>query len=218
MGIPAPWTLRGNGAIVVLKPRHSDLRHDGAIPEDIRTTLKSPLSVLMVVNYTESNAGPYQELLFIPGTCEFSGKRLGTISNIYVTTQTSVDNGRANWGIPKQLCEFTQTQPEAGHVRTIASVDGVPFFDMQTSSIGPRLPVNTAWIPAFFKTLGQRMGGREFVYSPQAKGRSRLARVHKLQTMGHHFPHLSSADVLAAFEITDFEMVFPIPKIRDLAH
>ncbi|MCQ8896176.1 acetoacetate decarboxylase family protein [Limnobacter humi] len=214
--LPAPWTLRGNGVIVVIKPRHGDLRHDQAIPDDIRSTLKSPLSVLMFVNYTESNAGPYQELLFIPGTCDFSGKRLATISNIYVSTQSSVDHGRSNWGIPKQRCEFTQTQPEQGHVRTIASIDGVPFFDLQTSSLGPRLPINTAWVPSFLKTLGQRMNGRQFVYSPQARGRSRLARIHKLQSMDNHFPHLSSADVVTALEITDFEMVFPVPDIRDV--
>lgn len=83
-----------------MRSKAEKLIADKRIPLEIRDTLKTPLSVLMFVDYTHSNAGPYKELLYIPGTAQFSeklgGKRLPTISNIVVSSASSVKNGRLN--------------------------------------------------------------------------------------------------------------------------
>jgi acetoacetate decarboxylase len=60
----------------------------------------------MLVDYEQSPVGPYQELLFIPGRFQFGRRRYYMVTQIYVSTQVSVENGQENWGIPKQLAQF----------------------------------------------------------------------------------------------------------------
>lgn len=213
---PAPWKLRGNGLVVLTRAPLSQLKGDTAIPQPIRETLKAPLNILMLVNYTESDCGPYKELLFIPGTARIGERRLPTISNIFVSTENSVVNGRLNWGIPKYRCNFEwnpATQGSGAEVSIRASQDGSPFFELAYDSSGLKLPVNTAWMPRLLKTLGQSWEGRQFIFSPSAKGRAKRATIRHLNVAAGAFPQISAQHVVAAFEITDFNMEFPVPQI-----
>jgi hypothetical protein len=63
------------------------------------------------------------------------------------------------------------------------------------------------------KTLGQHWQGKEFVYSPSAKGQARFASVHVLQNLGNAFPDMNINDVVTALEITQFQMTFPVAHI-----
>jgi hypothetical protein len=215
--VPAPWTLNGKGLIVVLRSKAEKLHADARIPLDIRDTLKTPVSVLMYVDYTHSNAGPYKELLYIPGTALFSeklgNKRLLTISNIVVSSASSVKNGRINWGIPKNLCNFDVAQGPEGIQEISLHHEGVPQFELAYRAKGFTFPINTGLVPGFMKTLGQRWGGKEFMYSPSAKGKARFAKVHVLQNLGNAFPDLDLNDVVTALEITQFQMTFPVAHV-----
>ncbi|WP_138518003.1 hypothetical protein [Limnobacter alexandrii] len=215
--VPAPWTLTGKGLIVVMRSKAERLMADTRIPLDIRDTLKTPLSVLMYVDYTHSNAGPYKELLYIPGTAQFSeklgGKRLPTISNIVVSSASSVKNGRINWGIPKNLCSFDVAQGPENIQEISLHQNGVPQFELAFRGKGFSFPINTGLVPTFMKTLGQHWQGKEFLYSPSAKGKARFASVHVLQNLGDAFPDIDINDVVTALEITQFQMTFPVAHI-----
>lgn len=54
-----------------------------------------------------SGVGPYRELLFIPGAFHINGRYTFSIPKIYVSTETSVNSGIKNWGIPKEVADFT---------------------------------------------------------------------------------------------------------------
>ncbi len=153
--MPAPWTLTGKGLIVVMRSKAEKLMADARIPLDIRDSLKCPVSVLMYVDYTHSNAGPYKELLYIPGTAQFSeklgSKRLLTISNIVVSSASSVKNGRINWGIPKNLCNFDVAQGPESLQEISLHQDGVPQFDLAYRGKGFSFPINTGLVPGFMK-------------------------------------------------------------------
>ena len=211
--VPAPWTLHGKGLIVVMRSKAEKLRADLRIPATVRDTLKTPLSVLMYVDYTHSNAGPYKELLYIPGTAQFTGQRRPTISNIVVSSASSVKNGRINWGIPKNLCEFEVAQGPEGVQEISLNQNNLPQFELAYSSRGFQFPIHTSLVPGFMKTLGQHWQGKEFVYSPSAKGKARFAKVHLLKNLGDAFPDLDIADVVTALEITRFEMTFPVAQV-----
>ncbi|KAL4759391.1 uncharacterized protein BDW70DRAFT_80695 [Aspergillus foveolatus] len=66
------------------------------------------LKAVMIVRYEETDVGPYDELIFIPGRAANpkTGKKEMRISNIYVSTDASVWNGRRNWNIPKHRARF----------------------------------------------------------------------------------------------------------------
>ncbi|HEX4855262.1 MAG TPA: hypothetical protein VFV28_00505 [Limnobacter sp.] len=211
--VPAPWNLNGSGLIIIMRSRLDKLAGDARIPEKLRASLKTPLSVLMYVNYTHSNAGPYQELLYIPGTVAFTGRRLPTISNIVVSSVSSVVNGRRNWGIPKNLCSFGNHDGPEGLREISLESNGLPQFQLAYRGKGFSFPITTGLVPRFLKTLGQHWEGSEFVYSPSASGRARFASIHQLESLGDSFPDIDLKDVLFALEITRFNMVFPVPQI-----
>ncbi|KAL4790594.1 hypothetical protein BDV19DRAFT_382246 [Aspergillus venezuelensis] len=65
---------------------------------------------VMIVRYEETDVGPYDELIFIPGRAVNPNSEIGArdmrISTIYVSTDASVWNGRRNWNIPKHRAIF----------------------------------------------------------------------------------------------------------------
>lgn len=102
---PAPWQLNGYGYILLYQFKKSFTNEEA--PEFLKGKAISGFGSMMLVNYESSNCGPYGELLFIPGKYAHENKKLNTISKIYVSSMDSVDNGRANWGIPKEMAHFT---------------------------------------------------------------------------------------------------------------
>lgn len=53
-------------------------------------------------------AGPYDELLYVPGYFNFKSEAgkdnfALSVTRIYVSAPASVKNGRANWGVPSEL-------------------------------------------------------------------------------------------------------------------
>ena len=56
---------------------------------------------VMVIRYEDSNVGPYDELILVPSQAvnPHTGKADKRISNIYVSTDASVWNGRRNWSM-----------------------------------------------------------------------------------------------------------------------
>ncbi|KAL5333138.1 hypothetical protein BJX70DRAFT_381846 [Aspergillus crustosus] len=57
------------------------------------------LKAVMVIRYEETDVGPYDELILVPGSAvnPHTGKSDMRISTIYVSTDASVWNGRRNW-------------------------------------------------------------------------------------------------------------------------
>ncbi|KAL4925231.1 uncharacterized protein BDV17DRAFT_272553 [Aspergillus undulatus] len=60
---------------------------------------KSWLKAIMIVRYEDTDVGPYDELILLPGRAvnPYSGSKEMRISTIYVSTDASVWNGRRNW-------------------------------------------------------------------------------------------------------------------------
>ena len=111
---PAPWNLRGKGYIFLYKFKKDFVGQNGNVPSFLDGAFAGGFGSVMLVDYEESDAGPYGELLFIPGKFRFGGQKLDTISKIYVSTMESVVNGRANWGIPKEKADFSFEKTDGG--------------------------------------------------------------------------------------------------------
>jgi hypothetical protein len=170
----------------------------------------------MAVEYTSAPCGAYRELLFIPGTMRFDdGRRYASISRILVSTWASVVNGRANWGIPKDLAAFSI---ERGADRDVVAVgDGhrqccrLEFEPPR----GPRLPLSTRWLPPSWRTLAQVRDGRTYYYELRAQGSLRPARLVHWWFDPQHVPDLTSATVLATVRVEAFRMEFPVARVDD---
>ncbi|MFC3879378.1 hypothetical protein ACFOSV_04300 [Algoriphagus namhaensis] len=204
--VAAPWTLKGTGIILIYKLSRDWVEKQGQLPDYLSGKFKGGLGYLMLVNYTESPVGPYQELLFIPGKFDPSGKQ--SISKIYVSSYASTFNGRANWGIPKDTLPFSWQKENGVEKIKMSSHDQV-VFDCQIESGGIPFPVSTALLPI---DLYQRWEGQDFFTKPSGKGWGKLAKV-KIKTCNpDYFPGIDQIKPLLAVKVDPFYITFPKPS------
>ncbi|MGB5624038.1 MAG: acetoacetate decarboxylase family protein [Gammaproteobacteria bacterium] len=211
--VPAPWRLEGSGLLLLLKTSAAarDPRWHAMSGTD--ELARSGLGLLMFVDYQRSDAGPYRELLFIPGQFQCGQRRAWSVTRILVSSQASVAGGRANWGIPKELGKFRLSGEPGDSLELGVSQDGQPVADIAWHSRGPALPVTTAVVPKALRTLIQILDGKQFQLVPSASGRIGAARVDRLETNPALFPALDLRRVVAALSVPRFKMTFPVADI-----
>jgi hypothetical protein len=203
--VPPPWQLTGSGVIMLYRfPREWALRH-GWVPDELRAAFVGGVGAVMLVDYTASGVGPYREALFIPGQFRLDGRLCSSITRIFVSSQPSVDSGRANWGIPKELADFQV----AGDLFR-AGYGGEAFLEAELQAIGPHLPADSAWSPAPLR-IAQLLAGRLLVTAPAGRGSVRLARLRHLRADPAVFPDVSRFRPLLAVRATGFALTFPVP-------
>jgi Acetoacetate decarboxylase (ADC) len=215
---PAPWNLRGSAWIIALKLPPGAPARDAFLPPGLAGRGRGVASYLMYVDYSESECGPYRELLFIPGAFPFGdGRRHLTISRIVVSTWDSVANGRDNWGIPKDRADFEVEQGLEGgredRVRVVSEGRELCELRLATLRYAPSLPVPGGLLPARLRTLAQNFRGRTYYYAPSAGGRVRPGRLLSWRFNAALFPDLAGAAVLAALKVESFRMTFPVADV-----
>jgi hypothetical protein len=213
--VPAPWALCGHAWIVLLHlPRGAPAR-TAFVPEALHGSLRAVVSALMCVEYTSAPCGAYREVLFVPGTLRFpDGRRHASISRILVSTWTSVVNGRANWGIPKDHAEFSIERGASRERFRVADEAGRDLCRVEFEPPrGPRLPLRSTWAPASWRTFAQLHEGNAYYYQPTARGAMRLARLLHWHFDATRFPDLAGATVLGALRLESFTMEFPVAEV-----
>ncbi|MEZ0540169.1 hypothetical protein [Fibrella arboris] len=206
-----PWTLTGNGLVLIAHFPEEFVRQHGFLEDFQQVGYRGWIGTVMLVDYTSSDVGPYYELLFIPGLFNLNGRTTFSISKIYVSTQVSVDHGIANWGIPKEQADFAiTTQPDGSKMYRVRK-DEVVFFAVRVSAGGLSFPVSTKLLPGFQVT--QRRGNELVLTAPTASGKGQLASLHDLQINTDYFPDIRQGTQLAAIAMTSFEMVFPVAEV-----
>jgi len=210
---PAPWSLTGTGYIVLMKLPPAVLDDPRHTPAALRGQRRGGLSMVMLVDYESSAVGPYRELLYVPGKFAFGAKVYQSITRIYVSSMESVVNGRINWGIPKDQCDFDYQYGSNGDDRLEARLNGKAFARFAFKAGGWKLPFSTAIVPNALLKLAQRHGGRQFVYVPTASGSIQFAKVTDWSFDAALFPDLAQGKVLACVKVPRFTMGFPVSAV-----
>jgi Acetoacetate decarboxylase (ADC) len=206
---PAPWTLTGNGIILLYRFPRKWIEENGFLADYQQDAFKGIVGSVMLVDYHSSPVGSYRELLFIPGYFKLGGKNTFSISKIYVSSQESVWNGINNWGIPKELANFTVEQPDKRTKLFSASLNDQSFFEATVKSGRFSFPFSSALFPL---NITQRLGQDLLLTKPSAKGKAYFADIQDIKINASLFPDLSSLKPLAALVVEDFEMKFPVPE------
>jgi len=203
---PAPWHLEGEGIIVVYKFSKKWVETFGQLPPELMGKFKGGLGYLMLVNYKISPVGPYRELLFIPGKFSPHGKQ--SITKIYVDSEASTQNGRANWGIPKNTLPFSWEEENGKSEIVIKSNDQV-IFSCEVKTFGIPFPASTSFLPI---DLHQVLNEVDYFTKPTGSGWGKLAKVKIKEIDSAYFPDLSIQKSLFAVKIKPFRINFPIPE------
>lgn len=210
--VPAPWDLTGEGFILVYKFPKEFIQKNGFLADYQKENFEGGFGTVICVNYTSSNVGPYFELLFIPGVINLKKVNLQkirsgfTISKIYVSTQSSVDNGIANWGIPKELADFQWNKVDVHNTEIKVSIGNDVFFEINFRRNALKFPINTAFIPL---KIIQKLGENFLLTKPKAKGWSSFVKLNSLKVNSAFFPPVNQLKPILVTSISKFKMVFP---------
>ncbi|KAJ3479950.1 hypothetical protein NLI96_g8694 [Meripilus lineatus] len=171
---PAPWPCRGEVLWLsgYSSPASGEYPHDSAFNDlersssyadpNISGQFRGGLNSIMIIRYSDTPVGPYDEIIWIPG--KFSSPPNNSealrVTRIYVSSKDSVYNGRKNWNIPKELAHFTFTPSSDPNAKTIpyskiavapVSDPDEPFFVADLTSTWlfstPVIPFNTSYSP-----------------------------------------------------------------------
>ncbi len=207
---PAPWTLSGKGYIVLYKFSKTFVEEKTYLPKFLKGHFAGGIGALMLVDYNTSEAGPYGELLLIPGKFKHKGKRLNTISNIYVSTMASVENGKKNWGIPKELADFSfqRIDTHTEKVSILSGENSIAEFTLEAGNLS--FPVNTKLLPF---PLVQNHEGNYYYTTFQGSGSGKFAKLKEVQINPKLFPDISGFKPLIAIKVDPFKITFPVATI-----
>lgn len=206
---PAPWDLKGKGYIFLYKFNKKFVEKSGNVPEFLKGSFKGGFGSVMLVDYEQSNAGPYGELLFIPGKFKFNGKKLDSITKIYVSTMESVVNGRLNWGIPKERADFSFEKIDKKIEKATISIDGNIVAEFEIKYGNFKFPVSTKLLPF---PLVQQYENSYYYTNFYGKGKGHFAHIKKIKINSELFPDVSIVKPIAVIRVDPFEITFPLAK------
>ena len=181
----APWTLKVSQSWVfpfLVNSKSSTLIRDS---QDKYDAAESGIGYMMLIRYSDSPAGPYDELLIGYPMKEPSELRINKdewfppyrISSIWVSTERSLRNGRKNWGIRKELADFEWKQVDGflysnTLVRVLDRISGRVLLTTSFQTLNyPFFPVHLGllgkWNPAIIEKRidedGKSVGEREWL-------------------------------------------------------
>jgi hypothetical protein len=210
LAVPPPWSLEGDGYILLYWFEREFIERYGKVPAFLRGAYLGGPGAVMLIDYQTSNVGPYRELLFIPGRFRRQGRTIACITSIYVSTEASVVNGRANWGIPKELAHITREASPDGE-RFRVEHDGKLVLDARLKPVGLPFPVNTSLLPV--PPLVQERQDSIFETRPSGRGWGRLARLVRMEVAPALFPDVAAARPFLGIHIRPFRLTFPHPRV-----
>jgi hypothetical protein len=115
----------------------------------------------MWVHYTYTPVGPYEELLFMPARVRSNGRSGYCVTHIWVDSADSLESGRANWAIPKQMGEMEFRSEGRVREATLKQEHTVARMRFQSLPLLPPLPMHSVVFP--MPLLQERNGRPIFV-------------------------------------------------------
>lgn len=205
--VPPPWRMRGQGWILLCQWPKRWLIDNGWVPAELADRYAGGPGALMLVDYQECPIGPYRELLMVPGRFRTPAGTRPSITRILVSSQISVDNGRAHWAIPKTLGGFEIEKTERGERWSISEGEK-PLARYELRERGPSLPVSSRFSPKSLGTIAQPTDDGWLLTRPRASGRLRWADVDAGWSDPSGFPQLAAGRCFMALRVKEFRMKF----------
>lgn len=214
---PAPWQLTGRGYVIALSCSPTFGERCAENVPDLAGRARGGMGALMLIDYASSNVGPYRELLLCPGRFEFGHRQAAAITDIWVSTSASVDNGQRNWGLPKRLARFETLASNDVRERFRVQLPNHTALTLSFTRSGPRLPLSTGILPRAWRTLEQPWQGRYYRTLIRARTRSRLARLADYDIPNDSgFPDIAGQTPRIGLYADRFDLCFPPATHRDI--
>ncbi|MBB6098882.1 hypothetical protein HNR42_002317 [Deinobacterium chartae] len=202
---PAPWHLTGRGLIIGVR------LEDHQVPAVRRERWLPGPGAVMLVDYRHSDAGPYRELLCIPGLYRTPHGLRPHIPVITVSHALSARGGQQHWGLPKTVSDF-RVEREGDLEAWTVTQGGAEVLRLLRRAGGPAFALPLGLLPAALRTLWQPTADGARLTTPGGYGWVRPARLEAVRVNGSLFPDFSGS-VLGALEVTHFRLTFPRARL-----
>lgn len=206
---PPPWHLHGRGYIVLMHFRQAFAARCAEKLPGLAGNACGGVGAVMVVDYDGSGVGPYRELLLVPGRFRIGGRKRYAVTDIVVSSRNSVVNGRANWGLPKELAQFRLRTVEDGSEHVDVTGDRGSLAQLAFRSRRLPFPATTAFALPAWHSLVQPWRGRLYRTVVHASGWLRPARLEHAVVDDALFPDFTGQRQLLCLRVTRFRMTFP---------
>lgn len=206
---PPPWKLSGEAIILIYRFKEDWVENSGLLPKHLKGKFKGGLGYVMLVKYDKSPVGPYHELLIIPG--KFRKIKHQAITKIFVDSMVSMQNGRKNWGIPKETLPFDWKKEKGKDHIEIKSGEKV-IFSAEITFGGISFPVTTAVLPI---NLCQTWNKVKYYTQPHGFGSGKLAKIKSMTVDADFFPDITQIQPILAVKVNPFYIKFPEPRYGD---
>ncbi|HUW63574.1 MAG TPA: hypothetical protein VMW83_02575 [Spirochaetia bacterium] len=210
--LPAPWQLTGQAYVLLYRFPRRFLSQAGGYPPSMAESFQGGLGSVMLVDYEHSPAGPYSELLFIPGRFALAGGRPYSITTIFVSTMVSLRSGRENWGIPKEQASFLFRDEDESTRTVTVTVGSDRVMEIRLQAGWFRFWAGTLWWPV---PLGQVLDGKTFLTRLHGRGIIRPAKVLEMSVDSRFFPDVSALQPLMVVRVDNLRLGFGAPVIRE---
>jgi len=218
---PAPWQLEGQGVIISFPAHKKNVLASTHLSEDDQAAFKGGIGAVMLVRYTKAPCGPYDELLYIPGFFTHQNKTYLRITKIFVSSKESVEWGRRNWAIPKELADFDWRHGEKEwHIDVRQPKTANNIYSVSLSPRFFNFPLTTSFLPwsLLQKQEEKYSNGEEFYLETKltGKGKAKICFIDRVEG-SRDFPdyHEMSHGPRIAVAVNPFEMTFPVAaKVR----
>jgi hypothetical protein len=203
---PAPWNLKGKGFIFPFLSDEKKMIQSQLLSAEDQKDFLGGLGAVMLVNYEESNVGPYYELLFMPGDFRYKNKKYKRITRIYVSSKLSISQGIKNWAIPKEFADFTWK--ENGNFSEISAGN---FFRIKAEKILFPFPITTSLYPV---KLCQKQSENSYLLTRfNGNGKGKIAKIHSMDSDNKFFPDFSLVSKFHfGLSVDNFKIMFPVAE------
>jgi hypothetical protein len=201
------YEFKGNGYALFYRFDEEFTRLDTFLPENLKNNYCRGLGVVLYMNYTESEIGPYEELLFIPGKFCYRGKKNHFISKAYVSTEEAATFGRDNWFIPNEKATFS-VKPLENHIENISidvKEEEILSFEIKTGKI--RFRLGTSKCLAF--SLMQLNGDEPVQLNYSGTVTANFAKLASIKIRPAFFPDIARFTPLVVLRMKSFTLRLP---------
>src|SRR3989344_1372288 len=150
---PPPWTLKGEGYILVFRFPKDFIEKQGFIPDFLKDSFKGGSGCVMLLDCKESKLGPLKELLFMPGEFYYNDEKVYSITKIYTSSKKDAECSRENWGLMKELADFRIEKKDDNVERIIISRGKDSIMDITLKISRLSLPILATVLPPRFPVV-----------------------------------------------------------------
>lgn len=206
---PAPWNLSGEAVILMYKFNKAWVEEHGMLPAHLKGKFKGGLGCVILVNYSSSPVGPFQELIFMPG--KFRKSKMQAITKIYTDSEPSAINGQKNWGLPKEILPMIWEKSRNWDQISLYQRDH-RVFSLEVETKGVSIPISTVFFPI---QLCQTWNNLKYFTNPMVTGWGKFAKIKNLDLDPNCFPDIRLQKPLFALKVNPFNLELPDAIFKD---